>query len=178
MLLGENIRQSIAKEIDGGENVFSIDSKLVKVCQNARANRYRMGKDAKERALFWGYCASLNIHYYCYKLHAQYGISGVIHSYDMTAANVHDLQFLKDVQWEYNNCTILGDKGDLSALVQLDLFETANNTLDVPYRLNQKNRTPPTWAYKRFRKRIRFRFALHLESGYNDKSSFSIEDSL
>jgi hypothetical protein len=34
------------------------------------------------------------------------------------------------------------------------LFETANITLDVPYRLNQKNRTPPTWAYKRFRKRI------------------------
>ena len=39
MLLGENIRQSIAKEIDGGENVFSINSKPVKVCQNTRANR-------------------------------------------------------------------------------------------------------------------------------------------
>ncbi|MCI5806500.1 MAG: hypothetical protein MR029_09250 [Clostridium sp.] len=25
------------------------------------------------------------------------GISGVIHSYDMTAANVHDLQYQKDV---------------------------------------------------------------------------------
>ena len=75
-------------------------------------------------------------------------------SYDMTAANVHDLQYLKDVQWEYHDCTILGDKGYLSAPVQLDLFETANITLDVPYRLNQKNWTPPTWAYKRFRKRI------------------------
>ena len=27
-------------------------------------------------------------------------------------------------------------------------------TLDVPYRLNQKNWTPLTWAYKRFGKRI------------------------
>ena len=58
------------------------------------------------------------------------------------------------MQWEYHDCTILGDKGYLSAPVQLDLFETANITLDVPYRLNQKNWTPPTWAYKRFRKRI------------------------
>ena len=63
-------------------------------------------------------------------------------------------QYLKDVQWEYNNCTILGEKGYLSAPVQLDQFETANITIDVPYRLNQKNWTPPTWAYKRFRKRI------------------------
>ena len=39
MMLGENIRQSIAKAIDGGETVFSIDSKPVKVCQNARAAR-------------------------------------------------------------------------------------------------------------------------------------------
>lgn len=81
-------------------------------------------------------------------------ITGVIHSFDMTAANVHDLQYLKDVQWEYSDCMILGDKGYLSAPVQLDLFETANIKLDVPYRLNQKNWAPPTWAYKRFRKRI------------------------
>ena len=154
MLLGENIRQAIAKAIDGGETVFSIDSKPVKVCQNARANRCQMGRTDIDHAPSWGYCASQNMYYYGYKLHALCGISGVIHSYDMTAANVHDLQYLKDVQWEYSDCTILGDKGYLSAPVQLDLFETANITLDVPYRLNQKNWTPPTWAYKRFRKRI------------------------
>ena len=154
MMLGESIRQSIAKAIDGGEDVFSIDSKPVKVCQNARANRCQMGRDEIEHAPAWGYCASQNMYYYGYKLHALCGVTGVIHSYDMTAANVHDLQYLKDVQWEYHDCTILGDKGYLSAPVQLDLFETANITLDVPYRLNQKNWTPPTWAYKRFRKRI------------------------
>jgi hypothetical protein len=154
MLLGESIRQAIAKAIDGGEDVFSIDSKPVKVCQNARANRCQMGRDDTEHAPAWGYCASQNMHYYGYKLHALCGVTGVIHSYDMTGANVHDLQYLKDVQWEYHDCTILGDKGYLSAPIQLNLFETANITLDVPYRLNQKNWTPPTWAYKRFRKRI------------------------
>jgi len=152
--LGENIRKTIASSIDGGEDVFSIDSKPVRVCQNARANRCAMGRGDIDRAPAWGYCASQNMHYYGYKLHALCGVRGVIHSYDMTAANVHDLHYLKDVQWEYHDCMILGDKGYLSAPVQLDLFQTANITLEVPYRLNQKNWRPPSWAYRRFRKRI------------------------
>lgn len=93
------------------------------------------------------------MYYYSYKLHVLCGITSVIHSFDINAANVYDLQRLKDVQWEYSDCMILGDKGHLSASVQLDLFENANMTLDVLYRLNQKNWTPPIWAYKRFRKR-------------------------
>lgn len=48
----------------------------------------------------------------------------------------------------------LGDKGYLNAEVQKNLFEAANLSLEVPYRLNQKNYRPPTWAYKCFRKRI------------------------
>ena len=152
--LGEYIRKALACAIDGGESVFCIDSKPVKVCQNARANRCAMGKTDIDRAPAWGYCASQNMHYYGYKLHALCGISGVIHSYDMTAANVHDLHYLNDVQWEYHDCMILGDKGYLSAPVQLDLFRTANITLEVPYRLNQKNWRPPSWTYRRFRKRI------------------------
>ena len=38
VMLGENIRQAIDKAIDGGETVFSIDSKPVKFCQNAALN--------------------------------------------------------------------------------------------------------------------------------------------
>ncbi len=58
----------------------------------------------------------------------------------MTAANVHDLRYLKDVQWEYHGCLMLGDKGCLSEEIQQNLFDAANITLEVPYRLNQKNR--------------------------------------
>lgn len=152
--LGEEIRKDIAAAMDGGEDVFSIDSKPVKVCQNARARRCTMGRGDYERAPQWGYCASQGMHYYGYKLHAVCGMSGVIHSYDMTAANVHDLHYLKDVRWEYHDCLMLGDKGYLSAEVQQSLFDVAHITLEVPYRLNQKNWRPPTWAYKKFRKRI------------------------
>lgn len=142
-LLGENIRKSIAKAMDGREFVFSIDTKPVKVCQNARAKRCSMGKTDIDHAPAWGYCASQNMHYYGYKLHALCGTTGVIHSYDMTAANVHDLHYLKDIKWEYHDCMILGDKGYLSAPIQQDLFTSANITLEVPYRLNQKNWRPP-----------------------------------
>ena len=151
-----------AFSIDSENNLFN---RLNSACPDAipnlisrrqynRTARCQMGKTDIEHAPAWGYCSSQNMYYYGYKLHALCGISGVIHSYDMTAANVHDLQYLKDVRWEYNDCMIMGDKGYLSAPVQLDLFETANITLEVPYRLNQKNWTPPTWAYRRFRKRI------------------------
>lgn len=158
-ILGEEIRKDIAAAMDGKEDVFSIDSKPVKVCQNARAKRCAMGKDTPDLAPAWGYCASQGMHYYGYKLHAVCGISGVIHSYDMTAANVHDLHYLKDVQWEYHDCLMLGDKGYLSADIQQNLFDVAHISLEVPYRLNQKNWRPPIWAYKKFRKRIETLFS-------------------
>ena len=59
-----------------------------------------------------------------------------------------------DAKWDYHDCLMLGDKGYLSAEVQQDLFETAHIKLEVPYRLNQKNWRNPSWAYRRFRKRI------------------------
>ena len=112
------------------------------------------GQDGDGHGSAWRYCASQGMYYYGYKFHALCGTKGVIHSFDMTAANVHDLHYLKDVQWEYHDCVILGDKGYLSAPIQHYLFSSVNIILEVPYRLNQKNRRPPTWVYKKFRKRI------------------------
>ena len=152
--LNEHIRKMIVNRIDGEEFIFSIDSKPVKVCQNARANRCEMGKNDMAYAPAWGYCASQNMRYYGYKLHALCGTRGVIHSFDMTAANVHDIHYLKDIQWEYHDCMILGDKGYLNLAIQQDLFTKANITLEVPCRRNQKNKKPLTNVYKRFRKRV------------------------
>ena len=98
--LGENIRKDIAAAMDGSEDVLSIGSKPVKVYQNACAKRCVIGRDDFERAPAWGYFASQGVHYYGYKLHTICGISGVILSFDMTVANVHDLHYLKDVKWE------------------------------------------------------------------------------
>ena len=36
--------------------------------------------------------------------------------------SVHDIHYLKDVKVDYSNCTVIGDRGYISAQVQLDLF--------------------------------------------------------
>ena len=83
------------------------------------------GKDFKKVPSV-GYCASQGVYYYGYKLHALYGLSGVIHSFDLTKASVHDIHYLKNVKMDYSNCTVIGGIGHTSIQVQLNLFETAN----------------------------------------------------
>ena len=113
-----------------------------------------MGKNNFEKVPSIGYCASQVIYYYGYKLHAVCGLSGVIHSFDLTKASVHDIHYLKDVKVEYCNSTFIGNKGYLSASVQLDFFETANIRLEVPYRANRKDWKPVFPRVTKARKRI------------------------
>ena len=141
--LCEQIRSRIASHIDGGEDYFCIDSKPIEVCRTARGKRCKMGRTGDfTKAPDFGYCASQGNYFFGYKLHALCGLSGVIHSYDLSKASVHDINYLKDIKPLYHNCSILGDKGYIGAEVQLDLFETANIRLECPYRLNQKNWKP------------------------------------
>lgn len=127
------IRERMVSEMDGGEDYFCIDSKPIEVCRIARSKRCSMGKKDFSKAPGVGYCASQSMYYYGHKLHAVCGLSGVIHSFDLTKASVHDIHYLKDVKVDYSNCTVIGDRGYISTQVQLDLFETANIRLEVPY---------------------------------------------
>ena len=95
------------------------------------------------------------MYYYGYKLHAVCGLSGIIHSFDLTKASVHDIHYLKDVKVDYSNCTVIGDRGYISAQAQLDLFETANIRLEVPYRCNQKEWKPTFPAFAKARKELK-----------------------
>ncbi len=109
--LCNTIWERMASEIDGGESFFCIDSKPIEACRLARYKRCSMGKKNFEKAPSIGYYASQSMHYYEYKLHAVCGLSGVIHSFDLTKAGVHDIHFLKDMKVDYSNCTVIGDKG-------------------------------------------------------------------
>ena len=157
--LCEQMRKRMVTEIDGGEDVFIIDSKPVKVCQLARGKRNTMGKTCIEKAPNFGYCASQAMYYFGYKLHAVCGVSGVIHSYDLTQASVHDIRYLNDVEQDYYNCTIIGDRGYINAELQLNLFDTAHISLEVPYRCNQKDWKPFHKPFGRARKRIETLFS-------------------
>lgn len=87
--------------------------------------------------LNFGYYTSQGVCHYGYKLHAICGLNDVIHSYDLTRASVHDINYLHDVKLAYHDCSIFGDRGYSGKEIQLDLFETANIKLECPYRLNQ-----------------------------------------
>jgi hypothetical protein len=152
--LCEKIRKRIADSIDGGEKYFCIDSKPIEVCRMSRSKRCKMGRKNYKKAPNFGYCASQREHYYGYKLHALCGLSGVIHSYDLTKASVHDIRYLQDVKLEYHDCSIFGDRGYIGQEVQLNLFETVNIKLDCPYRLNQKDWRPQFIPFAKARKRI------------------------
>ena len=154
-----SIRERMVNKIDSAETYFCIDSKPIEVCRIARAKRCTMGKSSFDKAPSKGYCASQGVYYYGYKLHAVCGLSGVIHSFDLTKANVHDIHYLKDVKVDYQDCSIIGDRGYISAAVQLDLFETANIKLEVPYRCNQKDWKPVFIPFAKARKRIETLFS-------------------
>ena len=101
----------------------------------------------------------MKIYYYGFKLHAVCGLSGVIHSYDLSPANVHDIHFLKDVKFQFHDCCILGDRAYLSAELQQDLFSSVGIKLEVPYRLNMKNWRSTFKPYAKARKRIETNFS-------------------
>ena len=158
--LMEQIRSRIANHIDGGEDYFCIDSKPIEVCRVARGKRCKMGRTGEfAKAPDFGYCASQGNYFFGYKLHALCGLSGVIHSYDLSKASVHDINYLNDIKPLYHDCSIFGDKGYIGAEVQLDLFETANIRLECPYRLNQKNWKPTFVPFAKARKRIETLFS-------------------
>jgi hypothetical protein len=61
--------------------------------------------------------------------------------------------YLQDVKSQIADCNLLGDKGYISADVQLDLFETARIGLEIPMRTNQKEYRLQYYLFGKFRKR-------------------------
>ena len=77
---------------DGGEAIFCIDSMPIEVCRPIRSKRCKMGKNNYAKAPNYGYCASQGKHYYGYKLHSLCGLSGVIHSFDLTKIHIDSIK--------------------------------------------------------------------------------------
>ena len=92
----------------------------------------------------------------------------VFHSIDITKANVHDIQILKDVKNQLSDCVLLGDRGYLSPTQQLELFETANIVLETPMRMNQKGYKKQPSVFRKSRKRIETLFS-QLRPIFNQK---------
>jgi len=155
----ELIRKSLSDKFNQFENYFIVDSMPLEVTKLSRSNRSKICKEAYYSAPNIGYCASQNMRYYGYKIHAVCSVEGVFKSFDISKASVHDIHYLKDIKNQFNDCVILGDKGYLSADYQLDLFESNQIKLEIPMRKNQKNYRKQTYIFRKKRKRIETLFS-------------------
>jgi len=153
----EHIQRTVSESMSES-NTYIVDSKPVEICKISRAKRSDICATEQIIPAF-GWVSSTKRHYYGYKLHLVCDSEGIIHSFDLTPANVHDVKYLTDVKQNLSNCTLLGDRGYISAQVQLDLFTTSNINLSVPMRENQHNYQPYSKAKRRLRKRIETLFS-------------------
>ena len=154
-----DLRMKIAGSFNEFEKFFIIDSMPVEVCKLSRSSTSKICKDVDYCYPNRGFCASQQMHFYGYKLHAVCSVNGVFQSIDLSPASVHDIHYLKDIKEQLSDCTLLGDKGYLSAEIQIDLFNYANIELETPKRMNQKDYKPQFYLFKKQRKRIETLFS-------------------
>ena len=149
----EKIRQCLSQKFAHLSTLFIVDSIPTEICKYSRAKRSNICSTDNIQPNF-GYCASQKRHYYGYKLHIVCDENAIIHSFDLTPANVHDVNFLKDVKYNLNNCNLLGDRGYISADYQIDLFTHSKINISVPLRTNQHRQNEFSKVKRRKRKRI------------------------
>ena len=155
----EIIRKQLSMEFNAYENYFIVDSMPLELVKLSRSTRSKICKEDFYSSPNIGFCASQNMRYYGYKIHAVCSIQGVFKSFDISKASLHDIHYLKDIKNQYNNCVILGDKGYLSTDYQIDLFESKQIRLEIPMRKNQHDYKKQAYFFKKKRKRIETLFA-------------------
>jgi hypothetical protein len=155
----EEIRMKMVEKFNEFETFFVVDSMPLEVCKISRSSRSKICKETDYAIPNKGFCASQNLHFYGYKLHAVCSINGVFQSFDLSPASVHDIHYLQDIKMQLSDCVILADKGYLSSTIQLDLFKEVNIQLETPKRKNQKDYKPQFYPFKKYRKRIETLFS-------------------
>lgn len=153
------IRLKLASYFNDYENYFIVDSMPLEVCKLSRSTRSKICKENSYSLPNKGYCASQGSRYYGYKLHAICSVNGVFQSIDLSPASVHDVNYLIDIKTQISDCTLIGDRGYLSAEIQLNLFETCNIRLNTPMRNNQNNYKKQPYVFRKSRKRIETLFS-------------------
>ncbi len=155
----ERIRKALSEKLIGSENYFIVGCMPLEVCKLSRSSRAKICKEDYLTSPSKGYCASQNMNFYGYKLHAVCSSSGVFCDFELTAAAVHDIHYLKNIKHNFSSCVLLGDKAYLSADYQLDLFISNNIRLEVPMRVNQRNYKKQSYLLRKIRKRIETLFS-------------------
>ncbi len=155
----DEIRSKLASCFNEFEDYFIVDSMPLEVCKLSRSSRSKICKERHYSFPDKGYCASQGVNYYGYKLHAVCSVSGVFQSIDLSPASVHEVNYLKDIEQQLKECTIIGDRGYLSAEIQLNLFESCKIKRNTPMRKNQIDYKRQPDIFRKSRKRIETLFS-------------------
>lgn len=155
----ESIRNKMSKAIISEEEYHIVDSMPLEICKMSRKNILKICKENFDTSPNEGFCASQQMRYFGYKLHAVCTLQGVFRSFDLSKASVHDIHYLNNIKNEFQDITIIGDKGYLSKQIQLDLFNYQNIKLEVPMRKNQKDYKSQPYLLRKSRKRIETLFS-------------------
>lgn len=150
----ETVRKKLAERFLTFEDYFIIDSMPIEVCKLSREKRSKICKEIYLTSPEKGYCASQKMYFYGYKLQGVCSVNGVFHSIELTKATIHDASFLPEINRQLSDAVLIGDKGYLSASIQLDLFHTANIKMETPMKSNQKQYVKQAWIFRKTRKRI------------------------
>lgn len=151
----------ISMNIGADESVNLVDSMPCPIVKNSREKGYKICKENLTTAPRKGYSAVDRKYYIGYKLHLITNQYGVFQDMQITPANVHDIQFLKQIDPEQymEGKVLVGDRGYISSKVQTDLFNDYKIELKVPYRRNQHKKSKLSAELGKKRRRIETQFA-------------------
>ena len=154
-----------SEQVSENDDLFIIDSIPIPVCKISREKSSTVGrKPADELEATKGWSATDQQYYIGYKLHLITSSSGVFQECAVWPANVHDINFLKQLgETHLCDCRLIGDRAYRSAPLQLNLFRTHEIDLTVPYRKNQHDFTPYPHELKIKRKRIETVFSQYCD---------------
>ena len=159
--LMEEIRKKFVAQLNAcyDSQILIVDSMPLPVCRYSRSNSSKIFKDTTLGCPTWGYCSAQQEKYFGYKFHAVCSRYGVIQTYDLSPANVADINYLKDISELFSNCVLIGDKGYHSARYRQELFDWAGIELATPCKKNELLQYSMPEDYMEIRKRIEVVFS-------------------
>lgn len=153
------IQDHVASKLENQSQTMIIDSIPVPVVKMAREKSYKAFRKSFDTAPAKGWSAVNKNWFIGYKLHVVIFDNGVVQQSGITKGNVHDINFLKQVDHLPAEKTILGDRAYISKPLQMDLFEQYKVTLKVPFRNNQHDYKKHPKKYKSKRQMVETFFA-------------------
>jgi hypothetical protein len=153
------VQEYISSKLEDLSELMVIDSIPVPVVKMAREKSFKAFKKDFETAPAKGYSAVNKGWFIGYKLHVVIFDNGVVQQSGITKGNVHDINFLKQIEGLPVHKQMIGDRAYISKTLQMDLFEKYEVKLKVPFRNNQHDYRKHPKKYKSKRQMVETFFA-------------------